>query len=277
MNLALDMRFTDPASPMFIDVEGDNSEMLFVISTSQVATASMPTSQSTSAGKGTSSRQGSVSLKHSREADESNLDIGDGGGNDDQSDSRASSVVRTDREKIRKPMKVVQRAEPGSSAYARAFSSSASSSRNRNLTSSQNHASMPPPPSIPFRAPSQFQTSQSADDASNWKHPGKEPLFLPSSQLSAAEEDLMRESGLMIEGMDGAEALMAMLEDEGQEVDFAPSQGANSISADNPGGNDFSNREDGDMYGEDAFGADSLDVIEEMEATQSVAGAKVSV
>ncbi|THG99804.1 hypothetical protein EW026_g2608 [Hermanssonia centrifuga] len=31
------MRFTDPASPLFIDVEGDLSETLFVISTSQVA------------------------------------------------------------------------------------------------------------------------------------------------------------------------------------------------------------------------------------------------
>jgi cell cycle checkpoint control protein RAD9A len=36
MSLCLDLRFTDPAAPLFIDIEGDNSESLFVISTSQV-------------------------------------------------------------------------------------------------------------------------------------------------------------------------------------------------------------------------------------------------
>jgi cell cycle checkpoint control protein RAD9A len=36
MSLSLDLRFTDPAAPLFIDIEGDNSESLFVISTSQV-------------------------------------------------------------------------------------------------------------------------------------------------------------------------------------------------------------------------------------------------
>lgn len=36
MSLSLDLRFTDPAAPLFIDIEGDNSESMFVISTSQV-------------------------------------------------------------------------------------------------------------------------------------------------------------------------------------------------------------------------------------------------
>ncbi|ESK96675.1 cell cycle checkpoint control protein rad9a [Moniliophthora roreri MCA 2997] len=35
-SLTLDLRFTDPAAPLFIDVEGDCFEVLFVISTSQV-------------------------------------------------------------------------------------------------------------------------------------------------------------------------------------------------------------------------------------------------
>ncbi|KZP11597.1 hypothetical protein FIBSPDRAFT_756546 [Athelia psychrophila] len=276
MTLALDMRFTDPASPLFIDVEGDNSETLFIISTSQVATNSLPSSQSTSSGKNTGSRQSSVSLKRSREADESNLDMDPDAGNVDHAASRSSSVLRTDREHIRKPMKAVQRAEPGSSAHAQAFASSSSSNRNRYRPSMNASGSMPPPPSMPFRAPSQFQNSQSVDDASNWQHPEKEPLFLPmpSSQLSVAEEDLMRESGLAIEGMDSAVALMAMLEDEGEEVDFRPSQAAH-VSPAEDSGHVFANGEDGDMYGDEAFGADSLDVIEdEMRATQDVTGAK---
>ncbi|KDQ28530.1 hypothetical protein PLEOSDRAFT_1040901 [Pleurotus ostreatus PC15] len=36
LGLALDIRFTDPANPLFIDVESDLTESLFVISTSQV-------------------------------------------------------------------------------------------------------------------------------------------------------------------------------------------------------------------------------------------------
>ena len=36
MALPLDLRFTDPAAPLFIDIEGDATETLFVIFTSQV-------------------------------------------------------------------------------------------------------------------------------------------------------------------------------------------------------------------------------------------------
>ncbi|KAF7964661.1 hypothetical protein HWV62_36787 [Athelia sp. TMB] len=270
MSLAMDMRFTDPASPLFIDVDGDSSETLFVISTSQVATKMMPASQSTttSNSKNNTSRQGSVGLKRPRQPEED--DYGAGAHPDgDRPDSRSSSVLRTD--KIRKPMKAVQRVEPGSTAHIQAFASSSSSNR---LRPSMND-SMPPPPSIPFRAPSQFQNSQSVDDVSNWKQPEREPLFLPSSQLSVAEEDLMRDSGLLVEGMDSAEALMAMLEDEGEEVDFRPSQAARPSATE-----DLGLDGDGDLYGEDsgAFGGDSLDVIEdiEMEATQDVSSARAS-
>ncbi|KAH0588858.1 hypothetical protein H2248_004650 [Termitomyces sp. 'cryptogamus'] len=43
MSLAIDLRFTDPAAPLFMDIEGDNSDSLFVISTSQVHGASTAT------------------------------------------------------------------------------------------------------------------------------------------------------------------------------------------------------------------------------------------
>src|ERR1700751_3349142 len=36
MSLPLDLRFTDPAAPLLIDIEGDNCETIFVISTSLV-------------------------------------------------------------------------------------------------------------------------------------------------------------------------------------------------------------------------------------------------
>ncbi|TFY53994.1 hypothetical protein EVG20_g9883, partial [Dentipellis fragilis] len=48
MSLSLDLRFTDPAAPLFIDVEGDSIESLFVISTSQVPGGAHPNSKSNS-------------------------------------------------------------------------------------------------------------------------------------------------------------------------------------------------------------------------------------
>lgn len=49
----------------------------------------------------------------------------------------------------------------------------------------------------------------------------KEPLFLPSSQLSQVDEEAIRQSGLGIENMD-KEEFLAMLEDEGEEVGVVP-------------------------------------------------------
>lgn len=289
MTLPIDLRFTDPASPLFIDVEGDNSETLFVISTSQVATNSASTSQTTTASNtknsgGSNQRLGSASLKRTRDDGEDGEDPGHAGGADSCDEPRHSSVIRAqekERDRIKKSMKAVHRADPASVAHAQAFASSSSSSRpHANVTLSV-HGSMPPPLSIPFRAPSQYQNSQPApsyqnDNNSNWRRPEKEPLFLPSSQLSAAEEDVMRESGLCIEGMDSAEALMAMLEDEGEEVGFdVASRNANVALGGDVGGEDLGG--DGDIDGE-LGGGDSFDIIEdvEMEATQAdTSGVKV--
>src|SRR6266508_950414 len=41
MAQSLDFRFTHPAAPLFIDVEGDNVDTLFIISTSQVQGGSL--------------------------------------------------------------------------------------------------------------------------------------------------------------------------------------------------------------------------------------------
>jgi cell cycle checkpoint control protein RAD9A len=45
MSLPLNLRFTDPAAPLFIDVKGDSFETLFVISTSLVHKAHTPINQ----------------------------------------------------------------------------------------------------------------------------------------------------------------------------------------------------------------------------------------
>jgi len=60
----------------------------------------------------------------------------------------------------------------------------------------------------------------------------KEPLFLPSSQMSAADEQVLRATGLGVESMDAHE-LADLLDGEGEEVDFSfASQRGNDMEVD---------------------------------------------
>ena len=185
MSLPLDLRFTDPAAPLFIDIEGDATETLFVIATTQVRGA--PTATQTN-NNGNSSFNPNLK-KRERE----------------QSSSQTS--------RIKKSMKVVQRAG-SQDLNIRSSSTSRSGSRVP--------GSMPPPSIIPGINSSQMARSQGHNhDTSSSKFERKnEPLFLPSSQMSAADEELLRSTGLGIENMD-AQELADMLEGEGEEVDFS--------------------------------------------------------
>lgn len=179
MSLPLDFRFTDPAAPLFIDIEGDAVETLFVISTSQVQDAS--TAAQTNNGN---SGPNPNPKKRERE--------------------RTSSETP----RIKKPMKVVQ---------------PASSEGNRSLLNARSEShipgSMPPPCIISKTSFSQMPHSRHNGDSPSSKRKS-EPLFLPSSQMSAADEELLRSTGLGIEAMDARE-LTDMLEGEGEEVDFS--------------------------------------------------------
>ena len=184
MTLPLDLRFTDPAAPLFIDIEGDATETLFVISTSQVQGA--PTATQTNNGNPSSN----PNLKK-RE--------------------REQSSSQTPR--IKKSMKVVQ---PAGSEGLDIRSNSTSRSESRVP------GSMPPPSIIPGINFSQMPRSHghNNNDTSSKSKRKNEPLFLPSSQMSAADEELLRSTGLGIENMD-AQELADMLEGEGEEVDFS--------------------------------------------------------
>ena len=92
-----------------------------------------------------------------------------------------------------------------------------------------------PPPSLPLHASNPFAPSPrvSQRDFARPATPSQptqrlEPLFLPGSQLSQAQEEVLRESGLGVETMEDFEA---MLEDEGVEVEFPPSQAVPSAGA----------------------------------------------
>lgn len=266
MALPLGIHFTDPASPIFIDIEGDNSETLCVISTSQLGANASAPSQAHS-----TTERNSASRKRVREEDNDN-----GNGNENENENHNHnrneedpnvrvSVPRSrpaDKERAKRPMKAVQRADLTFLAHAQAHAST--SSRSGTV-----RGSMPPPASIPFRPLSQTPIfSQNNND--------RDPLFLPGSQLSVAEEEAIRDSGLGIESM-GAEELEALLEGDGEEVAF--DFGSQRImSQDGSGGlNDGAYRDEGNAMDDEGQGAgDSFDIIEDMEleATQ-VEGGKV--
>ena len=183
MSLPLDLRFTDPSAPLFIDIEGDATESLFVISTSQVQGA--PTATQTNNGISSSNPN---PKKRERE-------------------QTSSQTPR-----IKKPMKVVQ---PAGSEERERFSSTTRSE-------SRAPGSMPAPSIIPRINFSQIPHSQvhNHNGTSSLSERKNEPLFLPSSQVSAADEELLRSTGLGIEAMD-AQELADMLEGEGEEVNFS--------------------------------------------------------
>ena len=246
MTLDLNIRFTDPASPLYIDVEGDNSETLFVISTSEVATRA--------GARSTTGQQQqkieSVRKKRVREedGDEDNDGREDNGDNNERASSRPSEPGR---EKPKRPMKVTQRADPTTLVHGEQTYIPSSSRHTR--------GSMAPPS---FLQPIQSQIGH------------REPLFLPGSQLSIplAASQAIKESGLGIETMD-ADEFIDMLEGDGEEVGFDfRSQRVGGGDPEGVGSDAMMEQENG------RGGEDSFDVIEEMEmgATQiDTAGSKV--
>jgi cell cycle checkpoint control protein RAD9A len=264
MTLPLDLHFTDPALPLFIDIEGDNFETLFVISTSQVGASSQAQSI-------TEQRLGSVNRKRVREDDNENGNENNNH-NDEDGPNIRESVPRsrpTAKDRVRKPMKAVQRGDPASVAHAQAHAS-------RSSRPGTVRGSMPPPQSIPFRPLSQTPMfSQNVDINNNNNNNGRDPLFLPGSQLSVVNEKAIRDSGLGIESM-GADELAALLEGDGEEVGFDFE--SQKMSQDEYGQLDGGAARDGDdAMEEDGRGAasgDSFEVIEdvELEATQAEGG-----
>jgi cell cycle checkpoint control protein RAD9A len=164
MEAVLDVRFTDPAAALYVDVLSDGIEGLFAMSTSRVPGAPAPPpsavpSQARSAGS-SGSAEGRA-RKRPREED-------------------VGSRHRT-------PAKVVERVEPARVARQ--------GSRARVPTSSQ-------------------RASTSA--ARMQPHPThEEPLFLPGTQMSAADQAALHASGFRDMDVD---EFNAMMEDEGVEV-----------------------------------------------------------
>ena len=153
MSQPLEFRFTDPAAPLFIDLEADNIECLFVISTSHIP--------------GVTSTQ--------------------------RTSSQATNVRKRERSesevpRIKKSMKVVQPANLD----------------NRLRETSRASGSMPPPsmppPSALFNRSTFHAAALQSSNPTPAPNAGEsirhdDPLFLPASQFSAAEEAVIRSTG----------------------------------------------------------------------------------
>ena len=177
MGIPILMRFTEPGRPIVIVLETDDTESLFAISTTFDSIHLLPTPQSRrSTASATPQRN---SLKRVRE--DGSAEPGPTPG----SSKSASPVVPHSAR--RKPVKVVQRqdltAVHNSSPVAHSGTSSQSAWDSR---------SMPPPPSVPLRsspAVPPFPVKQ--EEGEGWPRQ-EEPLFLPSSQLTQEEVEIVR-------------------------------------------------------------------------------------
>lgn len=166
MDAVLNVRFTDPAAALYVNVQSDSIESLFAMSTSRVPGA--PEHPQVTVPRQTRSAEPSGSVEGRR------------------ANKRPSDETTMRR---RTPAKVVQRVSPHDALARRASGAQ---------------------PSAPSHAPTRHQPQSHAI-----RHPREEPLFLPGSQMSAADKEALHASGL---GDMDADEFNAMMEDEGVEV-----------------------------------------------------------
>ena len=164
MEAVLNVRFTDPAAALYVNVQSDSIESLFAMSTSRVPGAPEPPE--------------STVPRQTRSAEPS------GSAQSRRTNKRPSDETTMRR---RTPAKVVQRISPPALA--------------RRASGAQ--------PPVPSHAPERHQPSYPI------RHPRAEPLFLPGSQMSAADKEALHVSGL---GDMDADEFNAMMEDDGEEV-----------------------------------------------------------
>lgn len=177
MSLATLMRFTEPGRPIIIILETDDTESLFAISTTFDSIKIFPTPQSRrSTASATPQR---TSLKRVREEDSAELRPTPG-----SSGSTSSAVPHSAR---RKPLKVVQRQDVATAHKLSPVAHSVANSQ-----SVRDSRSMPPPSSIPHRSSPTVPPSPVKQEEEGWILQQEEPLFLPSSQLTQQDIEIIK-------------------------------------------------------------------------------------
>ena len=214
MEAVLDVRFTDPAAALYVDVRSDGIEGLFAMSTSRVPGAPAPPpvavpSQARSAGS-SGSAEGRA-RKRPREED-------------------VASRHRT-------PAKVVERVEPA------------------RVARQASRAQVP--------TPSHASASAGRPHSPHPRNSPEEPLFLPGSQMTAADQAALHASGFRDMDVD---EFNAMMEDEGEEVGLNLRAGPSDVRAPSPERPDIDPGEQG--YGQDVDWLED-DIESAMGPTQS--------
>ncbi|CCL98611.1 uncharacterized protein FIBRA_00613 [Fibroporia radiculosa] len=244
-SLTLDISFTDPSAPLFIMLDSDSLETLFVISTSlHVArdeTSSAKSNEHSSRSKTTlhAHAKGKKRTREEETASTPNEDTSSAG-----MDSRDVERLRPALQS-RKPARIVvttdQSSNEGESHSEMPMSLPRSSrgtmpppslppplamSAPREAFVSLSEALFPPPSHPRKTEPLFLPSSQPSEEnvSIHERRVLREPLFLPGTQLSQADEQAIRESGLGIEHMT-AEELTAMLEGDAEDVNFGVANG----------------------------------------------------
>ncbi len=288
----LEIRFSDPAEPVFISLDSDLYDTLFLIAASYVQ-SSQKSSQKPSQARA----NGNSNMKGKKRPLE-----------DDNSNRNGNvRVVERNREEKRKPMKVAQRVNrepvvremrpppvpspqqaPQPSWAILTAAQQQQQYTNHDYDQEQDDDYRNDQVHYESAGPSQLEVGRGRA-AGTGKGKGKEPLFLPSSQLSQlppAAEAAIIESGLGIENMT-AEEFEAMLEGDAEEVEFGEAR----LKAAPSGADEEDELEDefqvgGQQWrvedldfgqGESGESRDSFELVDdvEMEPTQNGGGFKV--
>ncbi|KAM5544194.1 hypothetical protein V8D89_001854 [Ganoderma adspersum] len=236
--VSLNLRFTDPVDPLYISVDADYADTLFVIATSQIFSRSQQNSQAAAELAPRNPR------KRPLEEDNNHNHINGNGRN--QRNVRVAEDGRAREHRPTKPMKVVHRTDkqsiaremnplplpsaepPASWAVLTAAQGQQQEEEDDEEGGDQNQygdyddynyefdpqgAHAQAGPSQPSQRSHVSRNGRASGSGSGERQREKEPLFLPSSQIShlpAASQAAIIESGLGIEHMSAEELAMIL-------------------------------------------------------------------
>jgi cell cycle checkpoint control protein RAD9A len=273
MSLPLELRFTDPAAPLFIDVDGGTVDMhmVFIISTSVLSEQLKKVGKLQPRNPKSNVDSDAHTLNEHRSFSAGHERLRAGTRTPNAGSPNGANITLAHGAPVapggtrKKPAKAAQRAD--ATGQVRSFAPRDATPQSEHGLSVQ--MSMPPP-SIPIhaRSPPGSAFANPHGDGKARPHDA-EPLFLPSSQLSQADEMLIRESGLGILDMDKAE-LDQLLDGDGEE-DRITSDGRQAV-----GNLELADADVHAECGQGGSGDDDLYMSVDLEALVGIGGQTVA-
>ncbi|TBU47499.1 Rad9-domain-containing protein [Dichomitus squalens] len=299
--VSLNLRFTDPLEPLYISVDADYADTLFVIATSQIVSRSQQASQADPTPRNPRKRPLEEDRNHNQ-PQQRNVRIAEGALRErPRVPAKPMKVVRkTDRQSMAREMHPppLPTAEPQPSW---AVLTAAQQQQRSQDGQGEGQGGEQPYEDYEYECafdaqdaqpgPSQrSQRPRPSGGGARQKEREKEPLFLPSSQIShlpPASQAAIIESGLGIEHMT-AEELAMMLDDDVDLDEFGGDADVDADTGGRSGGHDrgyadedwrMEDREDFLTGEKGQGGTDSFELVDdedfEMAPTQSDGGTKV--